>query len=189
MKRPSPITADAIAHLLVGIGALLCILAMHCVAHAAPICEPPTPACAALLEVVRDDCEARPRSCRLHVDAYEAERQCRRVEKAARHNQAPVLLSIVTAYRESGFDRYAVSSAGAIGIMQIKPRWWCEHRHMNCDTALAGTAGLRELIDDYDLVTAVAYYRVGNAARRGVGHDAARGRIRLAERAKGMLTE
>jgi len=58
-------TADAIGHVLCGIGILLCILMMHRAAMGAPVCEPASPACAALLDVVSSQCDARPRSCLL----------------------------------------------------------------------------------------------------------------------------
>lgn len=72
---------------------------------------------------------------------------------------------------ESGGDPRAISSAGAIGLMQVMPSTWAAltARHaLGRDpfdmraNILAGTAYLRELIDRYaDLPTALAAYNAG----------------------------
>ena len=181
-------TDDAINATAVALVMLILLVLCTANALAAPTCREPTPACAALLEVIDDRCADRPRSCRLAVDRYTAVAECERVEVAARKAGAPVLLSLVTAYRESGLNRYAVSSAGAVGLMQIQPRWWCEPG-TSCDPVNAGVAALRSLVTRYGEVRGVAYYRSGRAALRGAGEDAARGRLAMADELKRRLSE
>lgn len=84
---------------------------------------------------------------------------------------APWILAVMTA--ESAGDPRAVSSAGAIGLMQIMPATWAEltARHsLGTDpfeprsNILAGTAYLRELHDRFGNISAMlAAYNAGPA--------------------------
>lgn len=74
---------------------------------------------------------------------------------------------------ESAGDVRAISSAGAIGLMQVMPDTWAGMRvryrlgrdpYQPCDNILAGTAYLREMWDRYGNVTAMlAAYNAGPA--------------------------
>lgn len=50
-------------------------------------------------------------------------------------------LAVAVAWRESALTRNAVSSAGAVGPMQVIPRFWC--RSKPCDHIEAGVRALR----------------------------------------------
>lgn len=74
---------------------------------------------------------------------------------------------------ESAGDRFAISSAGAIGLMQVMPDTWAELRlryglgsdpFVPRDNILAGTAYLREMLDRYGNIGAMlAAYNAGPA--------------------------
>jgi len=184
----------------VALAAVIALLGV-CLAHAAfaaplctrtapapgPECIDPTPVCAAILRIGEDTCARRPTSCWLNPDRTEAVAECHRVEAAARRHQAPVALSVVTAYRESGFAPHAESSVGAVGTMQVLWRYVCPGAC--CDSADAGVIALREWIERYGVRTAVAYYRVGHAALRGVGLAGADSRLAVVRAVKLELQE
>jgi Transglycosylase SLT domain len=72
---------------------------------------------------------------------------------------------------ESAYDVRAVSSAGAMGLMQVMPATWAELRARHRlgddpfdprDSILAGTAYLREMLDRYDSIGGMlAAYNAG----------------------------
>lgn len=93
------------------------------------------------------------------------------IAEASQRFGVPVAWIRVVLRAESAGDPRAVSSAGAIGLMQIMPATWADlrakHRLGNDpydvrDNILAGTAYLRELHDRYGSVTAMlAAYNAG----------------------------
>ena len=181
-------TERFISEMLLGfVACLLLIVAMHRVANAAE-CVEPTTACAALLADIDATCERTPNLCRLNPDRYAAIENCNRIDKAARIERAPILLALVTAYRESGLDPFLVSSVGARGMMQVIPRYWCP-ADTSCDLDRAGARALAQLVERHGMTGGVAFYRGGyRALRSDDGLEGAQGRVDAAKRIKrGMI--
>lgn len=90
-------------------------------------------------------------------------------EAGARHGVSAQLVHAVVEV-ESGFDPLAVSSVGALGLMQLTPSTALRFGVKDCFDArqniFAGTRHLRELLDVYDgdVALAVAAYNAGRTA-------------------------
>jgi soluble lytic murein transglycosylase-like protein len=91
------------------------------------------------------------------------------LSRAARDNHLPESLLAAVIARESGFDPCAVSSAGALGLMQLMPE---TASFLNVDNPFdpeqnvqAGSRFLRSLLDRYggDLLLALSAYNAGPA--------------------------
>lgn len=64
---------------------------------------------------------------------------CVDVARRAKARGLDPLLMISISWIESRFDRRAVSRAGAVGLMQVLPRYFCPRRRLRgCDTLEAG---------------------------------------------------
>jgi LysM repeat protein len=115
----------------------------------------------------------------LHADM--SRDQVRRlVARTARHYGVPPKLALAVAWQESGWQQRRVSSAGAIGVMQVMPdtgRWmrWYAGRKLRLrdthDNVLAGILTLRTLRgwtrrDNH----AIAAYYQGLGAVRKIGY-------------------
>ena len=88
---------------------------------------------------------------------------CQDVAFAAHLSGIPVRLATTLAWSESRFRRDVVSSAGAVGPLQIQPRFWCPGRSADgCDLAMAGTRALRELTGRFGLERGLCHYAAGN---------------------------
>ena len=61
---------------------------------------------------------------------------CIKVAKAADEFDIDPMLLVSVAWHESRFNNKAVSSAGAVGALQILPRWFCGSQ--KCDYIYAG---------------------------------------------------
>lgn len=92
------------------------------------------------------------------------------VEAAAARFDLPVELLETVIAVESGGRSGAVSSAGAMGLMQLMPRTWAEVRERlklgsdpfdQADNILAGAAYLRQLRDRYGAPGYLAAYNAG----------------------------
>ena len=93
------------------------------------------------------------------------------IAEAARRFGIPEHWIVVVLRAESAGDVRAISSAGAIGLMQVMPDTWAELRtrydlgrdpYDPRDNILAGTAYLREMFDRYGSVVAMlAAYNAG----------------------------
>ena len=68
-------------------------------------------------------------------------RVCVEVATEAQAQGVDPLLAVSVAWRESAFIRSARSSAGAVGPMQVLPRFWCKSKP--CDHIEAGVRALR----------------------------------------------
>lgn len=66
---------------------------------------------------------------------------CEAVADAAWSSDVPVTLAVSVAYHESKYTLDRVSTAGAIGPLQVLPRYWC--RDEPCDPIAAGMRALR----------------------------------------------
>ncbi|WP_375160810.1 lytic transglycosylase domain-containing protein [Bradyrhizobium sp. RDT46] len=95
----------------------------------------------------------------------------RHIDEAARRFRIPATWICAVMRAESAHDVRVVSSAGAMGLMQVMPETWLELRARYGlgrdpfdvrDNILAGTAYLREMYDRYGNVTAMlAAYNAG----------------------------
>jgi hypothetical protein len=91
------------------------------------------------------------------------------IERSARRFQVPAALIKAVVKAESNFQRYAVSSKGAQGLMQLMPATAADlgldDPFSAEDNVLAGTRYLREMMDRYgDWKHALAAYNAGPAA-------------------------
>lgn len=95
------------------------------------------------------------------------------IEEASQRFGIPAAWIIAVMRTESAGDMRAISSAGAMGLMQVMPDTWAELRIRHAlgpnpfeprDNILAGTAYLREMWDRYGNVAAMlAAYNAGPA--------------------------
>ena len=92
------------------------------------------------------------------------------IEEAARRFGIPAAWIRAVMRAESAGDVHAISSAGAMGLMQIMPDTWAELRVRHRlgrdpydprDNILAGAAYLREMYDRYGLPGFLAAYNAG----------------------------
>jgi hypothetical protein len=92
------------------------------------------------------------------------------IAEAAARFSVPADLIVEVIRAESGGQVRAVSSAGAVGLMQVMPSTYVELRSRHGlgadpfdvrDNVLAGTAYLRELLDRFGLPGAIAAYHAG----------------------------
>lgn len=92
------------------------------------------------------------------------------IEEAARRFRIPAAWIRAVMHAESGGDVRAISSAGAMGLMQIMPDTWAELRVRHRlgrnpydprDNILAGAAYLREMYDRYGSPGFLAAYNAG----------------------------
>lgn len=92
------------------------------------------------------------------------------IAEAAARFGVPIDLVVEVIRAESGGQVRAVSSAGAIGLMQVMPATYAELRARHGlgpdpfdpgDNVLAGTAYLREMLDRFGLRGAIAAYHAG----------------------------
>ncbi len=105
---------------------------------------------------------------------------CRSVAKSARIYGVRPSLAVAVASAESTFRPWVVSRAGAAGVMQVKPHYYCDPLLFGvrwCRTrghwVRAGVRHLAELLEQYDDHRALRSY---NAGRRGAMTKAADGR-------------
>ncbi len=73
-------------------------------------------------------------------------------------------LAVSLAWRESRLDRTLVSSAGAVGLMQVKTEYHCP-ADACCDLTYAGALHAVELLSEFwTMSEALAHYNCGNRA-------------------------
>ena len=75
--------------------------------------------------------------------------------------------ALAIAWEESKFKKSAVSKAGAVGPLQVLPRYWCPNgRQRGCDLVEAGIGAIKKLTGKYDLSKAACHYNSGNKCNR-----------------------
>ena len=87
---------------------------------------------------------------------------CIKVAKAADEFDIDPMLLVSVAWHESRFNNKAVSRAGAVGALQILPRWFCGSQ--KCDYIYAGARAFsrwRKRAKGH-LLTTLAMYNGGN---------------------------
>lgn len=92
---------------------------------------------------------------------------CVSVAGAARAEGVPVNLAVALAWSESRFDADAANPSGAVGPMQVKPRFWCPGGRVDgCDLARAGVVALRSLTGRHGAAGGICRYAAGNVYTR-----------------------
>lgn len=127
---------------------------------------PRTPATARIFPMLREN--AFPVPMPKHIAAA--------IREAAAHHGVDPNLVASMAFRESRFDPSAVSRAGAIGVMQLKPRTAAglgvKNSYDARDNIFGGAKYLREMLDRFngDVDLSLAAYNAGPelVARKGV---------------------
>jgi hypothetical protein len=107
---------------------------------------------------------------------------CEAVATEAAAQGVPPSLAVAVAYTESRFEAAAVSPRGAVGPLQVIPRWHCLDGE---DDLECGIKALGRLVERYGLRRGLCVYAVGNAARGWQGCAYARsvlGRARRLEK-------
>jgi hypothetical protein len=101
---------------------------------------------------------------------------CESVRKLARAYGVRESLAVAVASHESDFKPWAISHAGAVGPMQVKPAYHCppflgiRMCKSRAEFTQSGVAHLAELLGRFDESTALASYNAGvRGARRGLG--------------------
>ena len=93
---------------------------------------------------------------------------CYRVGALADLAGLDAALAVALTYTESRFNPEAMSGVGAIGPMQIIPRWHCpDGRERGCDVVVAGVAALARYLARYRGVgAALCHWSQGNVCGR-----------------------
>ena len=89
---------------------------------------------------------------------------CMNVAQLSEDQGLDPMLAVSTALTESKFNKRAVSSAGAVGPLQILPKYFCpKERGVECDQALAGVHALQRFLSKYgNEHDALCHYNAGN---------------------------
>ena len=97
---------------------------------------------------------------------------CVKVATEARTAGVPPALMVAIAWVESRYNPTVVSSAGAVGILQVIPRYHCPKKTAKgCNTIKRGVLLMRRLIKRYGVLKALASYNAGPRRwKLGVGY-------------------
>lgn len=114
--------------------------------------------------------EARAGAVDYRALAANRERFSKVIELAAKRHKLPTALVHAVITAESAYDPNAMSTAGAVGLMQLMPqtaeRYGVKNRNDPTANIAGGTGYLRDLLGmfDNDLVLALAAYNAGENA-------------------------
>lgn len=109
--------------------------------------------------------------------AANRKRFTRTIELAARSHKLPTALVHAVITAESAYDPNAISTAGAVGLMQLMPqtaaRYGVKNRKDPVANISGGTRYLKDLLGmfDNDLVLAIAAYNAGENAVLNYGRQ------------------
>jgi soluble lytic murein transglycosylase-like protein len=114
---------------------------------------------------------------------------CVEVADKAREQGMDRYLALAMAWEESRFTPTAVSSEGAIGTMQVIPRWACPNRtRQGCDLVAAGVRAYLSWLKRYkEPKLALCHYNSGNRCNdrsRGYATRVERKSVQLRRAAK-----
>ena len=95
-------------------------------------------------------------------------RTCMRVGLEAKEGGLPAHISIALSYTESRFSPEARSNRGAVGPLQILPKYHCpSRRERGCDLLAAGLSALRRYrTKNGDWALALCHWNSGNECYR-----------------------
>ena len=79
------------------------------------------------------------------------------------------MLAVAVAHVESRFDKRAVSSAGAVGPLQVLTKFWCKNKR--CNLVEAGVRALNTYVSKYGEKEGLCRYVSGKPCK---GHRARR---------------
>ena len=107
-------------------------------------------------------------SWKVALPPEQAFRTCMSVGRKASEGGLPAHISIALSFTESRFNPGARSSAGAVGPLQILPKYHCPgRRERGCDLLAAGLSALRRYRTKYgDWATALCHWNSGNECYR-----------------------
>jgi len=93
---------------------------------------------------------------------------CVQVANAAEEMGVSQSLVVSLGFEESRFDETVKSSAGAVGVLQILPKYGCPRgRIKNCDLIRSGVATLRRWLKRYKTPReALCHYNAGNTCNK-----------------------
>jgi hypothetical protein len=86
-------------------------------------------------------------------------RVCIEVTKEAHRQGVDPVLAAAVSWRESSFIRTAKSKAGAVGPMQVIPKFWCNGK--SCDLIEAGVRALKYYTTKYNTGDGLCAYFSG----------------------------
>lgn len=88
---------------------------------------------------------------------------CIEVSESAADHGVDAPLAVAVAHVESAFNRDALSSAGAVGPMQVMPRFWCSGD--TCDYTDAGMRALKTYVSRHGVKDGLCAYFSGSKCR------------------------
>lgn len=88
---------------------------------------------------------------------------CVEVSESAFDHGVDQALAVAVAHVESAFSRSARSSAGAVGPMQVIPKFWCDGS--GCDHTDAGIRALRTYVSKHGTDDGLCAYFSGSKCR------------------------
>ena len=99
-----------------------------------------------------------------HTNVQSRAEVCVDVASEALHQGVDPLLAVAVAWRESAWTRSAVSKAGAVGPMQVIPRFWCKSKP--CDYIEAGIRALKYYTERYGKHAGLCAYFSGRPCKK-----------------------
>lgn len=102
-----------------------------------------------------------------HTKVQSRAEVCVDVASEALHQGVDPVLAVAVAWRESAWTRGAVSKAGAVGPMQVIPRFWCKSKP--CDYIEAGVRALKYYTEKHGEQGGLCAYLSGKPCQYGGG--------------------
>jgi hypothetical protein len=97
------------------------------------------------------------------IDSWSTWVVCQEVALAAKTVGGPIRITTTLAWSESRFFPERVSSVGAVGPLQVLPRYWCPGGGVDrCDLTLAGALAVKTLVNRYGAERGLCHFAAGN---------------------------
>ena len=91
---------------------------------------------------------------------------CVEISQVALANGLDQSLAMAVGWEESRYTKKATSNKGAVGPMQILPKYWCPNGlSENCDLLLSGIIALKKLVGRYGLNGGLCRYSSGRTCK------------------------